>query len=219
MYGGDKDEYHIGDKAKTVSELIHQIQNHTLQTKNAYPKYQPSRAKLAALANAALIKGMWTKLRNCPHLGVDFPINVKGCHTSCPSTHSIELPMEFWKKCKVNKTIGEVADDFDEDGNEFKYCKVISAGFCVSHLHCTPQSQKRNGGHIKCPGWFYNEFKLGQVKVRQLKCLCKCAAMVGNPGGFICQHATKVTDKSKVHKSDEWAKKMGYVGIESKKEG
>jgi hypothetical protein len=218
-YGGEKSNYHRGAGSKTVSELIAYFQNHTLQTKNAYPHYQPSRAKLAALANAALVDGMWTKLLNCPHLGENFPVNVKGCHTSCPATtHNLDLPTEFWKKCKVDETFGEEPDGVDENGFSFKYCKVISAGFCVSHLHCTPQSQKRNGGHIKCPGWFYNEFKLGQVKVRQLKCLCKCVGMVGNPGNFICQHVTKVTDKTKVMKTNEWAAKMGYVGIEGKKE-
>ena len=69
---------------------------------------------------------------------------------------------------------------------------------------------------MKCPGRFFNKLTLGDSKLRQLKCLCKCAGQTGNPGNFICQHVTKVTDKSKLKKSDEWAKNVGFVTLDSK---
>jgi hypothetical protein len=86
-----------------------------LQAKNAFPYYQPSRAKLVALASAALIKGKWDKLLNDPHLEENFPANVKGCHTLCPATHNLKLLVEFWKKCKVDEAIGEEPDGIDDN--------------------------------------------------------------------------------------------------------
>jgi hypothetical protein len=86
-----------------------------LQAKNAFPYYQPSRAKLVALASAALIEGKWDKLLNDPHLEENFPANVKGCHTLCPATHNLKLLVEFWKKCKVGEEIGEEPDGIDDN--------------------------------------------------------------------------------------------------------